>query len=484
MTMLTIPSKPIFPNKSENDRAETTARRRRLLEGNWAEDLEEFINDTVALDRRAIWGSLDTSSNVFKQGCIALSVLYNKKPSIGIRRDLKNQAAPLIAPFGKIDKSHYFEIMASVQSKTIGLREMLIRIDISDSNEILFRPVTPDMVFATAPAGDPMKANYLFEQRLRQNNKTGETFWTADIYDLRDVKNPKYMVKKLSSDGTFEEDMTKDFLGSDMSGENYPYRNKSGAPFLPWVFYHASIDGKLFSPYELSEVVAGSMVASTYYTYLKHLMFDNSFPQRYVASLQLAGLNTMDTNQQTQRMSLSTDPSSILCFTSDPDSSTQPLIGQFQAGMSDPSTMLGAIVTYERRLATQMGIDPASVQKVSSDPRSGYSIAMSMESMRAAQERYKPMFEVSDIEAIEKAAMISNAILGTDYPESGYIISYEAIELSEAELKTQTENIIALLDKGLISPVDAMFKIYPELSTEEQAIQKLRIIRQQKIEFL
>ena len=50
--------------------------------------------------------------------------------------------------------------------------------------------------------------------------------------------------------------------------------------------------------------------------------------------------------------------------------------------------------------------------------------------------------------------------------------------------KTQTENIIALLDKGLISPVDAMFKIYPELSTEEQAIQKLRIIRQQKIEFL
>ena len=101
------------------------------------------------------------------------------------------------------------------------------------------------------------------------------------------------------------------------------------------------------------------MVASTYYTYLKHLMFDASFPQRYVASLQLAGLNTMDTNMASQRMSVSTDPSSILCFTGDPDSSTQPLIGQFQAGMSDPATMLGAITTYERRLATQMGIDPA-----------------------------------------------------------------------------------------------------------------------------
>ena len=159
------------------------------------------------------------------------------------------------------------------------------------------------------------------------------------------------------------------------------------------------------------------------------------------------------------------------------------MIGQFAAGMSDPATMLGAITTYERRLATQMGIDPASVQKVSSDPRSGYSIAMSKESMREAQERFEPVFRVSDIEAIEKAAMISNSILKTNYPESGYVIQYESIELSEMEQKSQRENIIALLDKGLLSPVDAMFKLYPDLATEEEAIEKLRTIRQQKIEF-
>jgi NACalpha-BTF3-like transcription factor len=145
--------------------------------------------------------------------------------------------------------------------------------------------------------------------------------------------------------------------------------------------------------------------------------------------------------------------------------------------------MLGAIVTYERRLATQMGIDPASVQKVSSDPRSGYSIAMSKESMRDAQEKYQFQFRTSDMEAISKAAMISNAILNTNYPEDGYIISYEAIELSEMEAKAQRENIIALLDKNLIGPVDAMMKLYPDITTEEQAVEKLRTIRQQKIEF-
>ena len=53
--MLTLPTKPIFPDKASNDRSETTARRRRLLEGNWAPDLEDFITDSVALDRRAIW---------------------------------------------------------------------------------------------------------------------------------------------------------------------------------------------------------------------------------------------------------------------------------------------------------------------------------------------------------------------------------------------------------------------------------------------
>jgi hypothetical protein len=145
-------------------------------------------------------------------------------------------------------------------------------------------------------------------------------FWTSDVYDLRDKNNPKYLVHHVKRMELMGEEMTEMFLGGNMSGANYPYRDSKGEPFLPWVFYHAAIDGQLFSPYELSEVVAGSMVASTYYTYLKHLMFDASFPQRYVASLQLAGLNTMDSNMATTRMSVSTDPSSILCFTADPDS--------------------------------------------------------------------------------------------------------------------------------------------------------------------
>jgi hypothetical protein len=481
--MYTLPPMPPFPDKATNDRTETTARRRRLLEGNWAPDLEDFLTDTVAIDRRQIWGSLDTSSNVFKQGCEALAVLYSRKPTVGIRKESANNAFQYIGPGGELDKSQYFGMMSTVQMKTIGLREMLVRVDISDSNKIMFRPVTPDMVYATAPTGDPTKCTELREYRLRVNEKTGETFWTVDHYDITDKLNPKYMVHLLEKDGQMGEDVSKIFLGGNMSGENYPYRDGQGNPFMPWVFYHAKMTGKLFSPYELSEVVSGSMVAATYYTFLKHLMFDNSFPQRYTASLQLAGLSAQDIGMASQRMAINADPSSILCFTADPDSTTQPLIGQFAAGMSDPGIMLGAIVTYERRLATQMGIDPASVQKVSSDPRSGYSIAMSKESIREAQQRYEETQRYSDLEAIQKGAMVSNAILGTSYPTEGYIINYESIELTELERKAQRENIIALMDKNLLGPIDAMFQLYPEITTEEEAVEKLRSIRQQKIEF-
>lgn len=476
------PQIPTFTDQYTNARVECTARRRRLLEGSWGEDLELFLQTQIPIDRRGTWGSLDMSSNIFKSGCKALSVLYSTTPSVGVERQKAEAARPYIGPHGVLDNSHYFEMMSTIQMFTIGLREMLVRIDISDDNAVMFRPVTPDMVFASAPAGNPTKANYLYEYRLRRNDSTGEEFWTADIFDLRDKNNPRFEVRKVEADGKFSDDVTNIFLGGDRSGNNYPYRDGQGVPFIPWVFYHAAITGKLFSPYELSEVVQGSFVASTYYTYLKHLMFDASYPQRYT-TMQLAGLSAVDIGTKAARLSVPTDPASILCFAPDPDISSQPIIGQFAAGMDDPLSMISAITTYERRLAAQMGIDPASVQKVSSDPRSGYSIAMSMDAMRSAQKKYEPTQRVADIEAISMGAMVSNAILGTSYPTDGYVISYESIPLTKGERKAQIENTLALMAKGLLGPVDAMMDLYPEISTEEQAMEKLRQIKQQKIEF-
>ena len=480
--MYDMPAMPTFPDIATQSRTETNALRRRMLEGSWGPDLERYLQSQIDLSRRATCGTIDQSSNVFAHSCKALAVLYSEKPLVGVPRQYRLQAEDYLSIDGALDRSNYFSIMQSVQYKTIGIREMCIRVDISDSGELLFRPVTPDMIFATAPAGDPLKPNCLYEYRLRQDESTKTMFWTADIYDLKDPNNPKYQVRKVDMNGELGDDMSDVFLGGNMDGENYPYRDSKGVAFLPWVIYHASLDGKLFNPYQLSEVVSGSLQASCYYCFLKHLFLDSAWPQRYVSNLQLAGLSTYGTGEQTQRMAISADPASILCFVPDPDNQSQPMIGQFEAGLKDPNQMISAITVYERRLSSQMGIDPASVTKVSSDPRSGYSIAMSQASTRDAQRRFSEVFRVGDMQALVLGAKISNRFLGTNYPEDPiYSIQYIAVPLSPEELKAQREDIIAKMEKGLIGHVEAIQELYD--ITEEEAIEKLRTIRQQRNEF-
>ena len=53
--------------------------------------------------------------------------------------------------------------------------------------------------------------------------------------------------------------------------------------------------------------------------------------------------------------------------------------------------------------------------------------------------------------------------------------------MSPEELKSQREDIIQKMDKGLMGPVEAIQDLYD--LTEEEAVEKLRTIRQQKIEF-
>lgn len=480
--MYDIPPMPTFPDSETQIRTETNALRRRMLEGTWGPDLERYLQAQIDLSRRATWGTIDQSSNVFAHSCKALAVLYSEKPLIGVPKQYRNEAEPYLKTDGALDRSNYFSIMQSVQYKTIGIREMFVRVDISNSGELLYRPVTPDMIYAKSPAGDPLKPNCIYEYRLRQNEKTGDMFWTADIYDIRDESFPKYQVRFVDADGTLGEDVSEMFLGGDMDGPNYPYIDSRGMAYLPWVVYHADLTGKLFNSNALSSVVMGSLQASTYYCFLKHLFLDSAWPQRYTVNAGLAGLNTYGTGQADQRQAIPADPASILCFMPDPDVQSQPMLGQFEAGLKDPNQMISAITVYERRLASMMGIDAASVTKISSDPRSGYSIAMSQSAMRDTQRRFSETFRYSDSLALTMGAKISNQFLGTKYPEDSiYSIQYIAVPLSPEELKAQREDIIQKMEKGLLSHTEAIMELYD--LTEEEAIEKLRTIRKQKIEF-
>ena len=158
------------------------------------------------------------------------------------------------------------------------------------------------------------------------------------------------------------------------------------------------------------------------------------------------------------------------------------MIGQFQPG-GDPSSVLEAVIQYERKVAQMAGINPGDIERLSGDPRSGYAIAVSKESMREAQARYKPSFERGDQMTLSLAAMMANRFLGYDLPESGYKIRYARIGLSVEEKREQRADIKEKLATNLIAPIDAMMELYPDLN-EEEAAEKIREIQRQKALFL
>ena len=478
-----IPMKPVAPDTETEKRWNHTSLRRRMLCGQWHDDLVREIGNHITIDRQATWGVPDMSSNVFKSVTGALCALYQEPPDVAVQTSYEGQADKLLGRGGFIDDAGLWSLMQRVQFFTLGLRECFLRIDINETFDgLIYRIVTPDMIYAESPAGDPSRPHLLHEYRLRWCPVCMDYEWTIDAFDLRDPDFPTYEIHSVDQNGQILDDVTEKYLGQSTSGDMYPYIDSNGIPFIPYSIYHAEITGELFDAFHNSELIAGSLNAATLYSFFLFLSKNCSHPQRYMLGAMPAGMDLFDNNLQSRRNAISTDPSSILLFNPDPDlqSGQQPQIGQFQAG-ADIEKMLESITIYERRLASSGGINGADVQKMTGDPRSGYAIAISRSSLRESQRKYSPAFRRGDVETLEISAKILNRFFNTDFPESGYRVEYHAIELSPEESKSQREHILALLNAGLMSKIEAIQILHPDLD-EVEAIERLQKIQKINIQ--
>ena len=127
---LTIPPKPAAPTPEIEDRWRHSAKRRRMLTGNWLLDLEEELSKHLPIDRRRAWGIADMSSNVFRSISQALSALYDLQPIVTVKGENAQNAAILLEKNGLIDRAGLWPLMQFVQYMTIGLNDMFIRTDI------------------------------------------------------------------------------------------------------------------------------------------------------------------------------------------------------------------------------------------------------------------------------------------------------------------------------------------------------------------
>ena len=480
-----IPSKPIAPTSADQIRWDHTALRRRLIQGTWEQDLEDELYRHLPADRREAWGVADMSSNALEQVSRQLSMLYHENPIVTHENDITE----LIGREGYVTKSGFFQLMQKVQQYTIAMRECAVRIDVvSNQNNlnrnsgIFYRVITPDFIYAEAHPDAPDEIVYFQEYRLRHNEEK-ETFeWIVDIFDLRNMENPRFCMHKINQDGSIGHDVSELYMGTPArENESYPYRFQDGRPFIPIQLYRAEKTGSLWNAFDGAQLTFGTLSSAVLFSFYLHLIRDSCWAQKYVAGLQLAGQSAIDQDSPARRASITTDPSSILVFTSDPDVTTQPLIGSFEPS-ADPQKLLESIAKYEYRVATAAGIS-SEVLRQSGDPRSGYALSISRDGQREAQKRYAPIFRSNDEQILGKTAALCNQYLNTKLPEDSYRVQYTQLNLSPAEMKENREDVIQKLNAGLISPIDAIMQLNPDLDDLEARNELIRI-RKERAEFM
>lgn len=486
--MMNKPIKPLAENTEEQARWEHTGLRRRMILGLWEEDLEDELSRHLPADRREAWGPADLSSNPFEQITRQLSVLYHENPSV---TNLNGNIEELVSREGLVTKAGLWQLQQRTQQMVLGLRESIVRIDVNPHVEgasvqapgIQYRIVTPDMVYCESHPDQPDIPVYYKEYRLRKN-PDGHLVWVVDILDIRDMNRPMFGMYEINQDGSIGKDVSEVYMGHPTHiGENYPYRDSTGKPFLPITLYHAEKTGYLWDSYNASQMVYGSLTCGVLYSMWVHLVRDACWSQKYVAGLSIAGLNQLDQNEIARRSSIATDPSSILVFTQDPDAQGQPLVGSFSIP-TDPHQLLESISKYEMRVGLAAGLSPADISRSSNgDPRSGYALAVSRSGQREAQKKFAPVFRMGDEELLAKTAMLSNRFLGTNLPEDGYRVSYHSMPLTPEEMKAQREDIIQKMGAGLISPVQAVLMMYDDMD-EREAREYLRQVKIERAEFL
>jgi hypothetical protein len=483
---INLPIKPLAPTADEQERWSHTALRKRMIIGAWEQDLEDELARHLPADRREAWGPADLSSNPFEQITRQLSVLYHEVPAV---TNLNGDISALTAREGLVTQAGLWQLMQRAQQMVIGLRESAIRIDVNPHVQgaptiapgIQYRIVTPDLLYCEAHPDQPDIPVYYQEARLREFE--GKPIWVADVLDIRNPKEPIFGMFEIGKDGSLGKDMSVEFMGHPTHrGEDYPYRDGDGNPFLPVVLYHAEKTGFLWDAYNASQMVYGSLTSAVLYSMWVHLVRDACWSQKYVAGLSVAGLSQIDQNEIARRSSIATDPSSILVFTQDPDAQGQPLVGSFSIP-TDPHALLESISKYEMRVGLAAGLSPSELSRTNGDPRSGYALAVSKSGQREAQKKFAPVFRLGDEELLAKTAMLANRFLNTSLPESGYRVSYHSMPLTPDEMRAQREDIIAKMQASLISPVQAVMMMYEDMDQRE-AREYLLQIRRERAEFM
>lgn len=429
-----------------------TAQRRRILSGSWDEDLRAYIGEYIDTQRQASWGRPVKSVNLMRSVVGQLSVLYDETPML---RHPETEDLSALEGIFKLHQRH--------EDYVLGFRESAIRVSWVPADDlgpagVTVRLVTPDTLVIEAADARPGEPATIYELRERVNPDSGkvEPFW--DVWDIASPNGPSFKVIK---PGATPKDYTGHF-SPEMVGA-YPFVDPDGRPFLPFVLYHARDTGQIWDAYAWDELPEATLSLALYFTFFNHAVKDASWVQKYGVNVQLQGLTVAGEGDES-RQRVSTDPASILLFRAVGGEAGS--LGSFPLPV-EPSKLIDAIRTYTAMIGETLGIGKWDAEQLG--PQSGIALTIKRDAVREMTARTEPQFRRGDLELARKAALIHNLYaVGADrLPVDGYSITYTAIPKSREEMTTELDRDLKLIEAGLLSRVDMIQQMRPELSRAE-----------------
>lgn len=450
----------------ETDRARWSeqALRYRLLTGKHRDDVISTIQDSFSLELAAdMVISPDLSRNPYRLIYQQLNVAYMEPPEVYISDDDEADLEPIVTP-----KLWAQQQQTSLLALSMG--EALVRIDWkhwAGATEASYRVVQPDQVVVYAMPDEPDQPGSVEELRWRNG------VWTWEVWDVRDPANPIFRIDEID-DQKQRVDATEKWA-PELAGEGkYPYRARDGSPILPWVMYHRQVGSRLWNWTSGIELTDGALKLCALWTHWNDGFINAAYPQRYALDVDTqAGVSR--TIAGTPVDVVPVDRKSILKFSS--KGPTGGSLGQFSASM-DPLQSAEALRLYEQGLAVYAGLNPSDLQITQA--QSGYAIVVSRDGQRRAQKLVEPSFRIADQQLLATAAKLSNFYLNTNLSEDPreYKIRYRSMKPSIEEMKADADLIKAEVDLGVLSKLDALRRLHPEIESDEDALERLLRVKE------
>ncbi len=460
--MQMIPSNIMPDSESDQGRWREQALRVRLLTGKHIDDVRNEIEDMFAREVAAdLEINPDLSRNPFRLIYQQLNVAYLEPPDVRIDGP-EQDMSPIITP----------KLWAQQQATalyTLALNECLVRVDFkhwADATECSYRLVLPDTVVVHASKNNPDQPGRVEELRYRKD------CWTWEIWDVMDPANPEFRIEKYDDESGDRVDATAEFA-PELAGA-YPYRRRDGTPILPYVLYHKQVGSQLWNWTEGTELSRGALRLSALWSHWSDGFLNAAHPQRWAMDVDTqAGISR--TIGGTAVDVVPVDRKSIIKFQSKGPGGGS--LGQFSSAM-DPMNAAEALRVYEQGLAVYAGLNPSDLQITQA--QSGYAIVVSREGQRRAQKLVEPALRLADQSLMATAASLSNMYLGTSLPEDprDYSIHYRALKPSLEERRAQSDVLASEAELGIISKIDVLRGLHPEIESDEEALERLLRVQQ------